>query len=125
LVAVQVMNKGELEEETEFLTFIEELTSKLNETIPSIEKMNDTDLQIAFKTSDDIHLEFFKKHRTISSEKIFLKLLFQFYQKNTPKIEAYLSKRPLSKGFEKHLRKKIKEFEKTNKINENGNSTVI
>jgi hypothetical protein len=119
------MNKGELEEETEFLTFIEELTSKLNETIPSIEKMNDTDLQIAFKTSDDIHLEVFKKHRTISSEKIFLKLLFQFYQKNTPKIEAYLSKRPLSKGLEKHLRKKIKEFEKTNKINENGNSTVI
>jgi hypothetical protein len=120
------MNKGELvEEETEFLTFIEELTSKLNETISSIEKMNDTDLQIAFKTSDEIHLEFFKKHRTISSEKIFLKLLFQFYQKQKPKIEAYFSKRPLSKGFEKHLRKKIKEFEKTNKINENGNSTVI
>jgi hypothetical protein len=115
---------GEKEEETEFILFIDELTSKLNENIPLIEKMTDTELQTAFKSSEDIHTELFKKHRTISSEKVFFKLLFQFYQNQTQKIENYLSKRPLSKGFEKHLRKKIKEFEKTNKINENGNSTV-
>ena len=110
--------------EEEFEKIIEELTLLLSKEIRLDHKINETEFNKALKQSEEIHNKIFKKYLLINSEKVFLKVLYSKYQIFEKKIENYFSKRPTSKGQEKFIRKKIKEFQQHKKVNESPNPMV-